>query len=107
MAEKKKQIDEIEETEYVAVTSTTEATPSKADEDSSPGPYSGEGAPSLDDPPVRTNKPDTPIAHAMVGGAGAPSEDEPEPNEAAGDVTITDDGEQKTEAANTKQDTKK
>ncbi len=54
-----------------AVVSTTTETPSKADESSQPGPYAGEGAPALNDPPVRTNRPDVPIAAALADGAGA------------------------------------
>ena len=69
MAEKK---SEIQETELERkIVSTTETTPSKADETSEPGPYNpGQGGPKLNQPPVRTNRPDVPIAQALAAGAG-------------------------------------
>lgn len=56
--------------ETSAVQSTTKVTPSKADESSAPGPYQGDGAPDVEDPPVRAAHPDTPVAQTLVSGAG-------------------------------------
>ncbi len=63
-------IDDHEIAATSAVVSTTEATPSVADESSAPGPYQGTDKPKINDPPVRTNRPDVPIAQSLVGGAG-------------------------------------
>lgn len=63
----------IEENEQVssAVVSTTTNTVSDADKSSAPGPYHPDhGGPKLNDPPLRTNRPDVPIAHALSTGAG-------------------------------------
>jgi hypothetical protein len=77
MAETKGNIEEVEQ--GVAVTSTTEATPHKADESSEPGPYDGL---EVNRPPVSTNRPDVPIAQSLVAGAGAPQPTEgPNPEE--------------------------
>lgn len=72
MAESKasKQIEESEVSAAPAVQSTTEATPSAADESPAPGPYKGPDAPKAEDPPVRAAKPDTPIAQVLTAGAG-------------------------------------
>lgn len=59
------------------VQSTTKVQPSKADESSAPGPYQGEGAPKVEDPPVRAGKPDTPIAQVLADGAGAHTPPDP------------------------------
>lgn len=89
MADKKQKqqsnrgIDEHDLASSSAVASTTEATPSVADESSAPGPYSGADKPQVNEPPVRTNRPDTPIAQSLVAGAGQhdpPSEDEVGPD---------------------------
>lgn len=60
------------------VQSTTEETPSAADESSAPGPYQGDDAPKPEDPPVRAAKPDTPIAQVLVEGAGAHTPPDPD-----------------------------
>lgn len=60
------------------VQSTTEVTPSKADETSAPGPYAGDDAPKLEDPPVRAAHPDTPIAQSLAAGAGAHTPPDPD-----------------------------
>lgn len=83
MAEAKKKIDEHEIAAASSVVSTTEATPSVADESSAPGPYSGADKPKVNDPPVRTNRPDVPIAQSLVAGAGA--HDPPDENEVGPD----------------------
>ncbi len=70
MAEKKSKIEEHQVVAPAAVTSTTETAPTRADESSEPGPYGKEGA-GLNDPPVRTNRPDVPIAQSLAAGAGA------------------------------------
>ena len=58
----------IEETvAEVAVGSTTTATPAKADTTSNPIPNDAKP----NDPPVRTNRPDVPIAQTLAAGAGA------------------------------------
>lgn len=71
MADKSKsKIEEHDVGVVPAVTSTTEATPSKADESPQPGPYTGAGKPELNDPPVRAASPDVAIAQTLVAGAG-------------------------------------
>lgn len=65
-----KGIDPGQVSETSSVQSTTEQMPSKADESSAPGPYSGEGAPDVEDPPVRAAHPDTPVAQTLTAGAG-------------------------------------
>lgn len=70
MADKKPKIDEHEIAAASAVVSTTDSTPSAADETPAPGPYTGEGKPKINDPPVRTNRPDVPIAQSLASGAG-------------------------------------
>jgi len=67
---KAKGIDPGAELGAAPVQSTTKEMPSKADESSAPGPYRGDGAPKLEDPPVRAAKPDTPVAQVLVAGAG-------------------------------------
>jgi len=59
------------------VQSTTDVTPSKADESSEPGPYQGKDAPKPEDPPVRAAKPDTPVAQVLTSGAGAHTPPDP------------------------------
>lgn len=61
-----------------AVQSTTEETPSRADETSAPGPYTGDDAPKVDDPPVRTTDPDQPIAQTLAAGAGEHTPPDPD-----------------------------
>ncbi len=54
-----------------------------ADKTSAPGPYSGEGAAEINDPPVRTNRPDVAIVGTLATGAGAhvpPNPDEVHPD---------------------------
>jgi hypothetical protein len=51
----------------VGVESVTTVTPAKADESSAPGPFDAK----QNDPPVRTNRPDVPIAQVLASGAGA------------------------------------
>lgn len=51
----------------VGVDSITTATPADADKSSSPGP----GDAKANQPPVRTNRPDVPIAQVLAAGAGA------------------------------------
>ncbi len=60
------------------VQSTTEETPSAADGTSAPGPYQGDDAPKIEDPPVRTGRPDTPIAQVLTAGAGAHTPPDPD-----------------------------
>lgn len=73
-------IEENEQVASSAVVSTTTNTVSDADKSSAPGPYHPDhGGPKLNDPPLRTNRPDVPIAHALSAGAGEhtpPSSDE-------------------------------
>lgn len=59
-------IDEVEAVPAVSVTVTTE-TPAEADKSSTPGPHDAEP----NQPPVRTNRPDVPIAQSLAAGAGA------------------------------------
>src|SRR3954471_1466726 len=68
MAESKasKQIKEGDVVGPPLVQSTTDATPSPADETSMPNHLNTE----TEQPPVRTGRPDTPIAHVMAAGAG-------------------------------------
>lgn len=68
MAESKsnKQIKEGDVTGAPLVQSTTDATPSPADETSMPNHLNTEN----EQPPVRTSTPDTAIAQTMTGGAG-------------------------------------
>lgn len=67
MADSKKSgIKEGESQMAPAVQSTTTATPSPADETPVPNAVNTEN----EQPPVRTSKPDTPIAQTLVAGAG-------------------------------------
>lgn len=66
MADKKKGIDEVQPAS-AAVLSTTTETPAKADTTSNPIPNDAQA----NDPPVRTNRPDVPIAQVLAAGAGA------------------------------------
>lgn len=59
--------DDIQEREGTAAGTVTEVTPAKADETSAPVPNDAK----LNDPPVRTNRPDVPIAGSLAAGAGA------------------------------------
>jgi hypothetical protein len=59
--------DEIQERESASAGTVTETTPAKADETSAPVPNDAQ----LNDPPVRTNRPDVPIADSLAAGAGA------------------------------------
>lgn len=70
MADENPKIEEHEIVSASAVVSTTDATPSVADETPAPGPYGGDGKPKINDPPVRTNRPDVPIAQSLKAGAG-------------------------------------
>jgi len=74
MPEKKSKIEEVSQ-ETVAVVSTTKEMPAKADETSYPIPNDAE----LNQPPVRTHRPDVAIAQTLAAGAGEhvpPSSDE-------------------------------
>lgn len=66
MADTKKGIKEGEAVGPPLVQSTTEATPSPADETSMPNHLNTEN----EQPPVRTSSPDTPIAQTLTAGAG-------------------------------------
>jgi hypothetical protein len=57
----------IKDQETVSVQTVTEATPAEADKTSAPVPNDAK----LNDPPVRTNRPDVPIAQTLIAGAGA------------------------------------
>jgi len=59
--------DEIQQKEAPEAGTVTEETPAKADETSAPVPNDAK----LNDPPVRTNRPDVPIADSLAAGAGA------------------------------------
>jgi hypothetical protein len=59
--------EEIQERESAPAGTVTETTPAKADETSAPVPNDAK----LNDPPVRTNRPDVPIADSLAAGAGA------------------------------------
>jgi len=59
--------DDIQEREAAGAGTVTEVTPAKADETSAPVPNDAK----LNDPPVRTNRPDVPIADSLAAGAGA------------------------------------
>jgi hypothetical protein len=61
-----KGIKEAEAAGPPAVQSTTTVTPSPADETSMPNHLNTE----TEQPPVRTARPDTPIAHSLMAGAG-------------------------------------
>lgn len=63
MAESKIKEQEVD----VAARTVTEATPAEADKTSAPIPNDAK----LNDPPVRTNRPDVPIADVLAAGAGA------------------------------------
>jgi hypothetical protein len=76
--ENAKDLDPGEAVRPPGVQSTTEATPSEADESSAPGPYRGDGAPKLEDPPVRAALPETPIAQTLAAGAGAHQPPDPD-----------------------------
>lgn len=65
MAAKKDQIEEV--TQEVGVGSVTTATPAEADKTSNPVNNDAKA----NQPPVRTNRPDVPIAQSLVAGAGA------------------------------------
>jgi len=82
--EKAKGIDEGPAGGPSGVQSTTEVTPSEADESPAPGPYKGEGAPKLDDPPVRTTDPNVPIAQTLAAGAGEHTPPDPDKYDAEG-----------------------
>jgi hypothetical protein len=58
-----------------SVQSTTEVTPAEQDKTSAPNALDAKN----EDPPVRTSKPDTPIAQTLTAGAGAHTP--PDPNE--------------------------
>jgi hypothetical protein len=64
MAESKSKIEEVSGASSVTVTTET---PAKADETSNPIPNDAEA----NQPPVRTNRPDVPIAQVLAAGAGA------------------------------------
>lgn len=66
------------------VQSTTDETPSAADETSAPGPYQGDDAPKSNDPPVRTDRPDVPIAQVLASGAGEHTPPDPDEYDAEG-----------------------
>src|SRR4051812_44817081 len=74
MADKSKGITEGEVVGAPLVQSTTEATPSPADETSMPNHLNTEH----EQPPVRTAKPDTPIAQTLVAGSGEHTPPDPE-----------------------------
>jgi hypothetical protein len=76
MAESKasRQIKEGEVVGAPLVQSTTDATPSPADETSMPNHLNTE----TEQPPVRTGRPDTPIAQTMAAGAGAHTPPDPD-----------------------------
>lgn len=59
--------DKIQDKEAPGAGTVTEETPAKADETSAPVPNDAK----LNDPPVRTNRPDVPIADSLAAGAGA------------------------------------
>jgi hypothetical protein len=82
MAETKKGIKEGEAVGPPLVQSTTEATPSPADETPMPNHVNTEN----EQPPVRTSSPDTPIAQTLVAGAGEHTP--PDPSYTAGGVTL-------------------
>jgi len=65
MADKKSKIDEVSAS--AASVTTTEETPAKADTTSNPIPNDAQA----NQPPVRTNRPDVPIAQVLAAGAGA------------------------------------
>lgn len=71
MAESTKKIDDSGvSTAPVGAESTTTATPAEADKTSVPNALDAKP----NDPPVRTNRPDVPIAQVLVSGAGAHDE---------------------------------
>lgn len=67
-------------TASASVQSTTEETPSEADETSAPNVVNTEN----EQPPVRTSTPDTPIAQTLVAGAGAHTPPDPDEFDADG-----------------------
>lgn len=73
-------IDEHDIGAVPAVVSTTEEVPAKADESSYPGPNDAE----IDQPPVRTHRPDVPIAQTLVAGAGEHQPPDPKEVDAQG-----------------------
>lgn len=70
----KSDIKEGEVTHAPIVQSTTEATPSEADTTSMPNAINTES----EQPPVRTSRPDTPIAQTLAAGAGEHTPPDPE-----------------------------
>ena len=65
---------DIQDSEGTVVQSTTEATPADADKSSLPNAMDAEG----EQPPVRTQHPDTPIAQTLAAGAGEHTPPDPE-----------------------------
>jgi hypothetical protein len=77
-------IDEGVDVTVAAVESTTKATPAEADKTSVPNALDAKA----NQPPVRTNRPDVPIAQVLVEGAGAHNGRVLETRKGYGDIDV-------------------